>query len=82
MIFLGQWSGRATRNYSLVTLWKISFQGRVRCLPKALAFNLIFMINGLADHHIWSTIKILPATLTEASFMGVGLKLRLLITKF
>ena len=25
-------------------------------------------INSLADHHIWSTIKTLPATLPEPSF--------------
>ena len=27
-------------------------------------------INSLADHHIWSTIKILSATLPELSFKG------------
>ena len=29
-------------------------------------------INSLADHHIWSTIKTLPATLPEPSFMDRG----------
>ena len=29
-------------------------------------------INGLADHHIWSTIKNLPATLPEPSSMNRG----------
>ena len=43
----------------------------VRCLPQQLAnvtessYN-----NSLADHHIWSTIKTLPATLPEPSFEG------------
>ena len=29
-------------------------------------------INSLADHHIWSTIKTLPATLPEPSSMDRG----------
>ena len=29
-------------------------------------------INSLADHHIWSTIKTLPATLPELSSMDRG----------
>ena len=29
-------------------------------------------INSSADHHIWSTIKTLPATLPEPSFMDRG----------
>ena len=31
-------------------------------------------INSLADHHIWSTIKTLPAPLSEPSSMDRGLR--------
>ena len=33
-------------------------------------------INSLADHHIWSTIKTLPATLPEPSSMDRGPRTR------
>jgi len=36
--------------------------------PKRQFVTESININSLADHHIWSTIKTLPATLPEPSF--------------
>ena len=38
---------------------------------RQLAAEYIY-INSLVDHHIWSIIKILPATLSEPSSMDRG----------
>jgi hypothetical protein len=41
-------------------------------LPKRQFVTESTNINSLADHHIWSTIKTLPATLPEPSSMDRG----------
>ena len=40
--------------------------------PKRQSVTESININSLADHHIWSTIKTLPATLPEPSSMDRG----------
>ena len=46
--------------------------GKFDAFPKRQSVNESIYNNSLADHHTWSTIKTLPTTLPESSFMDRG----------